>query len=272
MFLDTMEATFSTRGKFALLAGLALAASLTVCHAENVDAEKLFASARELEIRAQKAHASAADKLRESHDLEISAKALQHSADIFTAQALQAAKADPNRLKAFQLRHEAQLKFANAHRRLASAHSSEMQVVKLKAAVLEMQKASAQLKDQPQLAQQMDTDVKTETAEIERLETFSAAEKTAAGHDEQRAEALWAEAKGLDRVFLDAGFEWRSAGCSMCVSMNQDMIAPQQRCVATSNRNFENRQGPRARTHLLSPAMAAAAAVTGAICDVRKLA
>ena len=81
-----------------------------------------------------------------------------------------------------------------------------------------------------------------------------------------------AEAKGLDRVFLDAGFEWRSAGCSMCVSMNQDMIAPQQRCVATSNRNFENRQGPRARTHLLSPAMAAAAAVTGVICDVRKLA
>jgi 3-isopropylmalate/(R)-2-methylmalate dehydratase large subunit len=80
-----------------------------------------------------------------------------------------------------------------------------------------------------------------------------------------------AEAIGLDRIFRDAGFEWRSPGCSMCVSMNQDMVAPHQRCVATSNRNFENRQGPRARTHLLSPAMAAAAAVTGTIVDVRKL-
>ena len=80
-----------------------------------------------------------------------------------------------------------------------------------------------------------------------------------------------AEALGLDRVFTDAGFEWRSPGCSMCVSMNQDLIAPHQRCVATSNRNFENRQGPRARTHLVSPAMAAAAAVCGSIVDVRKL-
>ena len=79
-----------------------------------------------------------------------------------------------------------------------------------------------------------------------------------------------AEAMGLDRIFTEAGFEWRSPGCSMCVSMNQDMIAPHQRCVATSNRNFENRQGPRARTHLVSPAMAAAAAVSGAIADVRK--
>jgi len=81
-----------------------------------------------------------------------------------------------------------------------------------------------------------------------------------------------AEAKGLDRVFLDAGFEWRNSGCSMCLSMNEDVVAPQARCVATSNRNFENRQGPRARTHLASPAMAAAAAIHGAIADVRKFA
>jgi 3-isopropylmalate/(R)-2-methylmalate dehydratase large subunit len=81
-----------------------------------------------------------------------------------------------------------------------------------------------------------------------------------------------AEARGLDKVFIDAGFEWRSAGCSMCVSINEDIVPPGARCVATSNRNFENRQGPHARTHLASPAMAAAAAVTGVIADVRRLA
>lgn len=81
-----------------------------------------------------------------------------------------------------------------------------------------------------------------------------------------------AEARGLDRLFTEAGFEWRSAGCSMCVSINEDIVPPGSRCVATSNRNFENRQGPHARTHLASPAMAAAAAVSGAIADVRRLA
>lgn len=81
-----------------------------------------------------------------------------------------------------------------------------------------------------------------------------------------------AEAKGLDRIFRDAGFEWRSAGCSMCVSINEDIVPPGARCVATSNRNFEHRQGPMARTHLASPAMAVAAAVCGAIADVRRLA
>jgi 3-isopropylmalate/(R)-2-methylmalate dehydratase large subunit len=81
-----------------------------------------------------------------------------------------------------------------------------------------------------------------------------------------------AEAEGLDRVFREAGFEWRSPGCSMCVSINQDMVAPGARCIATSNRNFEGRQGPGSRTHLASPAMAAAAAINGAITDVRTLA
>jgi 3-isopropylmalate/(R)-2-methylmalate dehydratase large subunit len=80
-----------------------------------------------------------------------------------------------------------------------------------------------------------------------------------------------AEARGLDRIFRAAGFEWREAGCSMCVSINDDVVPPGARCVSTSNRNFENRQGPGSRTHLCSPAMAAAAAVTGAITDVRKL-
>jgi len=80
-----------------------------------------------------------------------------------------------------------------------------------------------------------------------------------------------AEARGLDRIFRAAGFEWREAGCSMCVSMNDDVVPPGSRCVSTSNRNFENRQGPGSRTHLCSPAMAAAAAVTGAITDVRRL-
>jgi 3-isopropylmalate/(R)-2-methylmalate dehydratase large subunit len=80
-----------------------------------------------------------------------------------------------------------------------------------------------------------------------------------------------AEAEGLDRVFLDAGFEWREAGCSMCVGMNGDLVAAGERCASTSNRNFEGRQGKGARTHLMSPAMAAAAAVTGRITDVRRL-
>ena len=80
-----------------------------------------------------------------------------------------------------------------------------------------------------------------------------------------------AEAEGLDQVFKDAGFEWREAGCSMCLGMNPDKLTPGQRCASTSNRNFEGRQGPGGRTHLLSPAMAAAAAVTGRLADVREL-
>jgi 3-isopropylmalate/(R)-2-methylmalate dehydratase large subunit len=80
-----------------------------------------------------------------------------------------------------------------------------------------------------------------------------------------------AEAEGLDKVLVEAGFEWRDAGCSMCLGMNPDKIGPGQRCASTSNRNFEGRQGPGGRTHLLSPAMAAAAAVTGHLADVREL-
>ncbi|GBQ67212.1 isopropylmalate isomerase large subunit [Ameyamaea chiangmaiensis NBRC 103196] len=80
-----------------------------------------------------------------------------------------------------------------------------------------------------------------------------------------------AEEEGLDQIFLEAGFEWREAGCSMCLGMNPDRLTPGQRCASTSNRNFEGRQGPGGRTHLLSPAMAAAAAVTGVLTDVREL-
>ncbi len=80
-----------------------------------------------------------------------------------------------------------------------------------------------------------------------------------------------AEAEGLDRVFRDAGFEWREPGCSMCIASNGERVPPGQRSVSTSNRNFVGRQGPGARTHLASPAMAAAAAIKGAIADVRKL-
>jgi 3-isopropylmalate/(R)-2-methylmalate dehydratase large subunit len=80
-----------------------------------------------------------------------------------------------------------------------------------------------------------------------------------------------AEAEGLDRVFTDAGFEWREPGCSMCVGMNGDIVEPGAHCASTSNRNFVGRQGQGARTHLMSPAMAAAAAVTGHITDVRRL-
>ncbi len=80
-----------------------------------------------------------------------------------------------------------------------------------------------------------------------------------------------AEEEGLDRILLDAGFEWREAGCSMCLGMNPDKLTPGQRSASTSNRNFEGRQGPGGRTHLVSPAMAAAAAVTGRLTDVREL-
>ncbi|MFT5599650.1 MAG: 3-isopropylmalate/(R)-2-methylmalate dehydratase large subunit, partial [Chitinophagales bacterium] len=80
-----------------------------------------------------------------------------------------------------------------------------------------------------------------------------------------------AEAEGLDKIFIDAGFEWREPGCSMCLAMNADKLEPGERCASTSNRNFEGRQGQGGRTHLVSPAMAAAAAVTGHFIDVRNL-
>jgi 3-isopropylmalate/(R)-2-methylmalate dehydratase large subunit len=80
-----------------------------------------------------------------------------------------------------------------------------------------------------------------------------------------------AEAEGLDRIFTDAGFEWREPGCSACLGMNPDKVPAGERCASTSNRNFVGRQGPGARTHLMSPAMAAAAAVTGKLTDVREL-
>lgn len=78
-----------------------------------------------------------------------------------------------------------------------------------------------------------------------------------------------AEAEGLDRIFKEAGFEWREPGCSMCLAMNADRLSPEQRCASTSNRNFEGRQGFKGRTHLVSPAMAAAAAIAGRFVDVR---
>src|SRR5690625_6278923 len=78
-----------------------------------------------------------------------------------------------------------------------------------------------------------------------------------------------AEKLGLDKVFKDAGFEWRDAGCSMCLGMNDDIVPPGGRCASTSNRNFEGRQGNGARTHLVSPEMAAAAAIEGHFVDVR---
>lgn len=80
-----------------------------------------------------------------------------------------------------------------------------------------------------------------------------------------------AEAEGLARVLIDAGFEWRQPGCSMCLAMNDDVLAPGERCASTTNRNFEGRQGRAGRTHLMSPAMAAAAAIAGCITDVRQL-
>src|SRR5437763_589771 len=79
-----------------------------------------------------------------------------------------------------------------------------------------------------------------------------------------------AEKEGLDRVFKDSGFEWRDAGCSMCLGMNDDRLSPGERCASTSNRNFEGRQGAGGRTHLVSPQMAAAAAIAGHFVDIRR--
>ena len=78
-----------------------------------------------------------------------------------------------------------------------------------------------------------------------------------------------AEEEGLDQIFKDAGFDWREAGCSMCLGMNPDILKPGERCASTSNRNFEGRQGKGGRTHLVSPEMAAAAAIEGHFVDVR---
>jgi 3-isopropylmalate/(R)-2-methylmalate dehydratase large subunit len=79
-----------------------------------------------------------------------------------------------------------------------------------------------------------------------------------------------AEAEGLDKIFKEAGFDWREPGCSMCLAMNPDKLKPGERCASTSNRNFEGRQGYKGRTHLVSPAMAAAAAIAGKFVDVRE--
>ena len=114
-----------------------------------------------------------------------------------------------------------------------------------------------------------------------RIEDLRAAARVAAGHKVHRGIEMalivpgsqqvktQAEAEGLDRVFIDAGFEWREAGCSMCLAMNDDVLEPGDRCASTSNRNFEGRQGKGSRTHLVSPAMAMAAAIEGRFTDVR---
>ena len=80
-----------------------------------------------------------------------------------------------------------------------------------------------------------------------------------------------AEAEGLDRIFREAGLEWVESGCSMCVGMNGDIVPAGERCASTTNRNFKGRQGPGARTHIMSPAMVAAAAVAGRLADVRRI-
>jgi 3-isopropylmalate/(R)-2-methylmalate dehydratase large subunit len=114
-----------------------------------------------------------------------------------------------------------------------------------------------------------------------RIEDLRAAAKIVEGkHVHDRVNAMvvpgsglvkmQAEAEGLDKIFKAAGFEWREPGCSMCLAMNPDKLAPGERCASTSNRNFEGRQGFRGRTHLVSPIMAAAAAIAGRFVDVRQ--
>jgi 3-isopropylmalate/(R)-2-methylmalate dehydratase large subunit len=113
-----------------------------------------------------------------------------------------------------------------------------------------------------------------------RIEDMRAAAKIAAGYKVSthvsamvvpgsQAVKAQAEAEGLDRIFRAAGFEWREPGCSMCLAMNPDILEPGERCASTSNRNFEGRQGRGGRTHLVSPEMAAAAAIAGHFVDIR---
>jgi 3-isopropylmalate/(R)-2-methylmalate dehydratase large subunit len=114
-----------------------------------------------------------------------------------------------------------------------------------------------------------------------RIEDLRAAAKVVAGHTVREGVNAMvvpgsglvkeqAEAEGLDKVFRAAGFDWREPGCSMCLAMNADKLRPQERCASTSNRNFEGRQGFKGRTHLVSPAMAAAAAIAGHFVDIRQ--
>ena len=115
-----------------------------------------------------------------------------------------------------------------------------------------------------------------------RIEDLRAAARIVEGQKVHQAVQAWivpgsgivkmqAEAEGLDRIFKQAGFDWREPGCSMCLAMNADRLGPEERCASTSNRNFEGRQGHKGRTHLVSPAMAAAAAIAGRFVDVRTL-
>jgi 3-isopropylmalate/(R)-2-methylmalate dehydratase large subunit len=113
-----------------------------------------------------------------------------------------------------------------------------------------------------------------------RLEDLRAAARIAAGYKVSKhvsamvvpgsqAVKAAAEKEGLDRIFIEAGFDWREPGCSMCLAMNPDILQPGERCASTSNRNFEGRQGRGGRTHLVSPEMAAAAAIAGHFVDIR---
>ncbi|MEM1140328.1 MAG: aconitase family protein, partial [Pseudomonadota bacterium] len=115
-----------------------------------------------------------------------------------------------------------------------------------------------------------------------RIEDLREVAKIAEGR--KVAESVWAmvvpgsglvkaqaENEGIDKILIEAGFDWREPGCSMCLAMNADKLSPGERCASTSNRNFEGRQGRGGRTHLMSPAMAAAAAITGKLADVRDL-
>ena len=130
------------------------------------------------------------------------------------------------------------------------------------------------------------TDIKVDKVFIgsctnSRIEDMRAVAEVAKGRKVSVKEALivpgsglvkrQAEEEGLDKIFIEAGFDWREPGCSMCLAMNADKLEPGERCASTSNRNFEGRQGPKSRTHLVSPAMAAAAAITGHLTDIREL-
>ena len=125
-----------------------------------------------------------------------------------------------------------------------------------------------EIKELEQKIENLTADVEATESDIKALNQEKAdAEKA---RDQVRESKEQAEKEGLDKIFIEAGFEWREPGCSMCLAMNDDRLAPGERCASTSNRNFEGRQGQGGRTHLVSPAMAAAAGIAGHFVDVRE--
>jgi hypothetical protein len=169
-----------------------------LCAADDAQAQKLLAEAKEKELQAQKLRTDANSKLQEAADEEVAAGDNQREARILTARALQLMKADPNKLRAFQLRHEAQMLWGDAHRQLIAGRNAEQRAAQRKRNSDELLKAAAQLKDQPNIAAGLENDAKAQATEAQNLEQAATNDKAEGEAFERRAEAAWAQAEKLD--------------------------------------------------------------------------